>query len=177
VASDLHRWEIIVPPEQFESVVSEVSSVDVGDVRMSIAPIVSIGAPGAPVHHFVAAGFDTKGDQLLDVFCEIDDRRVFTDLVFRIPATDEAAGALERAKSLAVDTGRRAVVIVELPRAGESTVFADDDSVSSRVAEMAEQAKSEEEVSVFLDGFVDHDRGYYSTASSTTIAGTTRATG
>lgn len=161
VASDLHRWEIIAPPEQFDAVVAAVSNSDVGDVRMAIAPIVSIGASESSVHHFVACGFDINGDQSRDLFCEIDDRRLFSDLIFRVPATDGGVGALARAKSLADATGRRAVVIVELPKAGESTVFDDDETVARRVAEMAEQATSEEEVTVFLDGFIDHDRGYY----------------
>jgi hypothetical protein len=142
-------------------VVAAVSASEVGDLRMAIAPIVSIGASHSSVHHFVAAGFDTKDGDLGDLMSSIDSQRFFSDLVFRVSATDSDLGALRRAKRLADTAGRQAVVIVELPRAGESTVFDDDESIAHRVAEIAEQAISDDEVAVLLDGFVDHDRGYY----------------
>ncbi len=53
------------------------------------------------------------------------------------------------------------MVIVELPRGSESAMFDDDEAVAERVAETADAARSEPDVDVFLDGFMDHDRGYY----------------
>jgi len=48
-----------------------------------------------------------------------------------------------------------------LPRAGEGEVFEHDDAVAERVGEAIAVASVQREVAVFLDGFADHDRGYY----------------
>jgi hypothetical protein len=52
-------------------------------------------------------------------------------------------------------------VNVELPRAGESRVFDDDGAVADRVEEAVRAAIDFPSVSIFLDGFMDHDRSYY----------------
>jgi predicted phosphodiesterase len=49
--------------------------------------------------------------------------------------------------------------LVELPRAGESTRFEDDAHIACRVAEALMVAASGRRL--FLDGYVDHDRGYF----------------
>lgn len=48
-----------------------------------------------------------------------------------------------------------------LPRAGESSVFTDDAAVTTRVVVAALSAAANPSVSVFLDAFLDHDRGYF----------------
>jgi hypothetical protein len=53
------------------------------------------------------------------------------------------------------------LVLVELPRAGEATTFDDDAVVSTRVAETVVAAREYPDAAIFLDGFMDHDRGYY----------------
>jgi hypothetical protein len=78
-----------------------------------------------------------------------------------VPWTDRVEGSVTRAKRVAADRGRNAVVIVELPRAGESTVFDDDETVAVRIEEIVNEASTQPDVPVFLDGFIDHDRGYY----------------
>jgi hypothetical protein len=57
--------------------------------------------------------------------------------------------------------GRRAVLNVELPRAGENEPFTDDIAVADLVAAAVSASAENPEVVVFLDGFVDRDRGYY----------------
>ena len=55
-------------------------------------------------------------------------------------------------------------LLVELPRAGESTEAADDALVAQRVAEAWVVAEVEARAGgrrVFLDGWMDHDRSYY----------------
>lgn len=53
------------------------------------------------------------------------------------------------------------VGLVELPRAGESEAFTNDARVACRVAEALLTAVAFPERRLYLDGWVDHDRGYY----------------
>lgn len=71
--------------------------------------------------------------------------------VFRVPG-DVGTG---------VAAARGGIALVELPRAGESVAFTDDLAVARRVAEAFVAAKANPDVPVLLDGFVDHDRGYF----------------
>jgi 3',5'-cyclic AMP phosphodiesterase CpdA len=161
LAPDLHRWEIVAPPDRFDDVLASIEGVDLGGIHLAIAPIVSVGASDAVVHHFVAAGFSVHDDPTLDRWHRIDTGGRFDELVFRIPWTDPIGGGVAEARTRAAAFGRGPVVVVELPRRSESATFDDDEAVADRVAEAARAAASEPDVAVFLDGFMDHDRGYY----------------
>ncbi len=161
LAPDLHRWEVIAPPDRFDDVIASIGGENFADVHLAIAPIVPVGAPDAAVHHFVAAGFGVLDDPSLDRWHQADRIDRFDEFVFRIPWTDEIGNGLTMARDQAAAIGRRAIVIVELPRGSESSVFDDDDLVADRVAGAARAARSTPDVNVYLDGFMDHDRGYY----------------
>jgi predicted phosphodiesterase len=161
LASDICRWEIIAPPGRFDDVLASVEDADLHAMHLAIAPIVPVGPSDAAVHHFVTAGFGAHSDPMLDHWHRIDTDGRFDELVFRIPWTDSIGGALAGAGELVAASGRRAVVVVELPRGSESAMLDDDEVVAARVAEAARAASSQPDVDVFLDGFMDHDRGYY----------------
>ena len=161
LASDIYRWDIIAPPDRFNDVLYSVESANLGGVHLTIAPIVPVGPSDAVVHHFVTAGFGVHNDPMFDHWQRIDTDGRFSRLMFRIPWTDPIGGGVTRARELAESSGSQAVVIVELPRGSESAAFDDDEVVAGRVAETARAAASEPDVDVFLDGFTDHDRGYY----------------
>jgi hypothetical protein len=129
------------------------------DVRV---PLDDLSTPaGAAVHHFVAAGFGASEDPMLDRWRRIDTGGRVGELMFRIPWTDPVGGGLAEVGELAAASGTRAVAVIELPRRSESAMFDDDDAVADRVAAAARGASSEPDVAVYLDGFMDHDRGYY----------------
>jgi hypothetical protein len=56
---------------------------------------------------------------------------------------------------------RPGVLLVELPRAGEARAFTDDLALAQRVVAAAAVALGSPGRHVLLDGFVDHDRGYF----------------
>ncbi len=161
LAPDIRRWEIIAPPDRFDAVLASVEGADLDAIRLAIAPIVPVGASDAVVHHFVAPGFSVRDDPMLDRWRRIDTSGRFDELVFRIPWTDPIGSGLAEAGELAAASGRRAVAVVELPRRSESATFDDDEAVADRVVEAAMAAVAEPGVAVFLDGYMDHDRGYY----------------
>ena len=161
VADVIERWEIIVPPGQAGAAIAAMSDVHLPGVRRAIAPITPIGGPDVTVHHFVSPGFSTHGDERLDEMLRLDEARIFDDVVFRVPFPLDVGDATRAASAIATDSARHAVVIVELPRGSESSVFDDDDAVALRVEEAVRASLADLQVTVFLDGFIDHDRGYY----------------
>jgi hypothetical protein len=112
------------------------------------------------VHHFVSAGFAWDDPHALDVLEAADPTGVFAEAIIRVPFGNSAANAMA-ALTAHETTGRTVVMDFELPRAGENEVFDDDDAVADWVEQVARQAAVRSAVPVFLDGFMDHDRGYY----------------
>ncbi len=161
VVDAVERWEIVARPDQFAGVLSAVGDGPALDVPTAMSPITPIGPPGDAVHHFVASGFPPQGDGHLTELMELDARGLVTELTFRVPASDDVASGVGRAVDTAEARGRRAVVVVELPRGSESTVFDDDAAVARRVEQAVTAARAHPSARVFLDAFGDHDRGYY----------------
>ena len=56
---------------------------------------------------------------------------------------------------------RTAVAVMALPKASESVAFTDDAATAAVVLEAALAGQAFSEAVVLLDGFVDHDRGYF----------------
>ncbi len=152
------RWEVVVPEASFAEVVAALAEAAVPDgVTPAVAPLVPLGESG--VHHFVVSGFDPAGGPLLERFLEADPLGLFPELVFRVAGPPDAGIAAAVATTSKSD--RSAVVDVALPRAGEAVVFDDDGAVADLVGEAVAAARLHPYVRVFLDGFIDHDRGYY----------------
>jgi predicted phosphodiesterase len=155
----LARWEIIVEPDRMAEAVRVIPEVGVGAVRVALAPIVPVGSDTRAVHHFVAAGWRTDAE--LSRIGLADPMGTIDDLVFHIADGLDVEAGVREAVHGAREVGRGAVVIIELPRASESVAFTDDGAVGDRVVDAVRAAKANPEAVVYLDGFMDHDRGYY----------------
>jgi predicted phosphodiesterase len=155
----VHRWEVIVENEAMRAAIETVTLADIDGISVAIAPILPAGSDSSQVHHFVAAGWP-PGDEL-GGFPAMDPNGSVDELVFRVRDGSDIEHAAMTAGKGAGAHGRRAVIIVDLPRGSESVMFDDDAAVAARVEEAVHAAVSNPDVSVFLDGFIDHDRGYY----------------
>ncbi len=116
---------------------------------VAAAPIVPVGGPG---HHFVTHGFD-PGGPVPDLTCD--------ELVFGVTWPDPVGMGVATAVRTAAAAGKRAVVMLRSPRAGEAAEFSDDEAVAAWAAEAVQAARKHPEAAVFLDTFMDHDRAYY----------------
>ncbi|MDJ0923158.1 MAG: metallophosphoesterase [Acidimicrobiia bacterium] len=154
VAELLERWELVLWPHQFEALY-ELQAELPDELTLAVSPLVPIGEESSGAHHFVTSGFEI-GD-LSDLLLP---ERV-GELVFRAPAGVALDEVVDKSRQLAADRGRSSVVNVELPRGGESVMFDDDDAVAELIEEAVAAALARPEATVFLDGFVDHDRSYY----------------
>jgi len=156
----LAGWQINAFAEDFDAVVRAFASSEIG-IPLSVAPIVPIGGDGGSVHHFVSAGFDPGNPDLVQEFSERDPDRIFTNFVFRIRDGSDLEAGASIAADISAHVDRVPVILVEMPRAGESEVLDNDDVVASRVRAVARLGVSRNDWTFVLDGFMDHDRGYY----------------
>jgi len=150
------RWEIIIQPDRIEPVLSNLGR---SPVPRALAPIVPIGSGG--IQHFVTHGFDPRADDLLSRSVDAGAAELFEEFVYRV-----APGhPVEQAVSLAIRSARAigigASMIIEMPRGGETDVFDDDEQIAHRAVEASAARLRHPDIPMFLDGFMDHDRGYY----------------
>ncbi|NIA24240.1 MAG: hypothetical protein GWP04_01580 [Gammaproteobacteria bacterium] len=150
------RWEIIVQPDQIETV---LSSLGPSPVPRALAPIVPIGS--GDVQHFVTHGFDPRADDLLSHFVDAGAADVFEDFVYRAAPGHPVAEAVSMAIQTARTIGVGASMSIEMPRGDESGVFDDDGYIARLATEALTVRLRHPDVPMFLDGFMDHDRGYY----------------
>jgi 3',5'-cyclic AMP phosphodiesterase CpdA len=156
------RWEIASPAGSFEQLAAALANVgDKVDLPVAVGPITPIGSSDEAVHHFVSTGFDPQDDPLVDEWAGLDTARSVRELVFRVAPEAGISGSVANADRAAREAGYSAVVLIDLPRSSESTTFEDDQALADRVAESVEAAFAYPEATVFLDGFMDHDRSYY----------------
>lgn len=158
----LERWELIVKPKSFGEVARFLATLDRGAVAtIALGPIVPVGGAGALVHHFVSTGFAPADGLLIEQWLEHDKAASVDELVFRVGADQAVGAAVEDACRTATRYARRAQIVIDLPRAAEGTTFDDDTAVGERVVEAVIAARRFPETTIFLDGFMDHDRSYY----------------
>ncbi len=146
----VERWEVVLAPgEQWSSRIPRPRGGTV-----AVGPVVPFAVEG---RHFVAHGF-SPDDPL-----ELIRRRAgdADEVVFRVGPRAPVWETVTAAVDVAATCGFRAVVDVQLPRDGEGRMFDDDARVANRVVEAELAARTHREATLFVDGFVDHDRGYF----------------
>ncbi|MDP2305543.1 MAG: metallophosphoesterase [Pseudomonadota bacterium] len=121
------------------------------------APVSGATAKGRYFSHFTPHGF-ALGEGLSD---DPDLGRATGDgVVVRVDPEVDAWEGIAAAAGLRRE-GRAVMALVLLPRGGESVTFTDDAAVTRRVALAALAARAHPEITVVLDTFQDHDRGYF----------------
>lgn len=160
IADLVSRWEIVAWPPDFAETVARVRNLP-SEIPIALSVLIPVGDATAGVHHFVAAGFSPADTAAVAEIDRLDPDGRIGELGFRISDPGEVVHAVPAAGRAAAEVGRRAVVTVELPRAGESDAFVDDSAVAELVATAVRAAAENPGVVVFLDGFMDHDRSYY----------------
>ena len=112
--------------------------------------------------HFASHGFKLdEHDLLATCVTKHNAAQVIDGFVFRLTPGIPLWQGIRTAERFAADFDLSAVAHVQLPRQGEGVAYADDHEISNRVAETLAVALAAKDVAVFLDTFVDHDRGYY----------------
>ncbi len=117
---------------------------------------------GPKFSHYVGHGFricDTGG---VDDFLGLEGARgVFDGFVFHVGADESPWDAIREISAFAEKSGFRAVANVRLASEDPAKYLADDLRVANRVAESVVGAAAATNVNVFVDTFMDLDRGYF----------------
>jgi hypothetical protein len=112
--------------------------------------------------HFARHGFRLEEQDLLATcVTEYGAGEAVDGFVFRQTPGELPWQSIRSAGRLAADFHLSAVVHVQLPREDEGVAYAEDHKIANRVAETLAATLASKDIVVFLDTFVDHDRGYY----------------
>ncbi len=149
-------WEIVVLPSLWARVLPTLEDCPVPVALSRVQAPCS--DPTGYFSHFLEQGFGVEEPLPHQVVALPG---AVTHLVFRIPRDLSPWDGIDRARNLAETPGLRALCHVELPRSGEQSRFRDDVAIAGRVAEAMLAAAANPGVMVFLDTFMDKDRGYF----------------
>jgi len=160
-------WEIVTSSEQIPEVIRGIR-----DVKKNVAVQAYLSKIDTFPHqhgdqesyfsHFPSHGFRLdERDLLSECITHHDTVGVIDGFVFCVTPDTLPWQGIQLARQIASDLGLAAMVHVLAPREDEGIVYAVDHEISNLVAETLVTALTAPEVQVFLDTFVDHDRGYY----------------
>ena len=158
-------WEVIGARESLPKTIERIAEVR-GRLPFPVhlAPVVPmkpLELEGPSFQHFGSHGFAPHGDEALSGaldhpgFASAVDGITFRVTPFERPGDGIAAVAGWARPGLAVNAN------LQLPRVDEGIAADDDASIAAHVTEAAKAAAAHPRVTVFLDTFMDHDRGYY----------------
>lgn len=157
------NWEIIFPEyavAQIGTAIKDARSVFQG--QLFIAPVVPIkedGGTGKTFQHFASHGFSKEQmDKAQTWLSTIDHQGNDIGLTFRISPWDEPIATLQE-----IDRQSKHVKLInlQLPRLDEGMRFEDDDRTRTFIVDAYKASRRMANTTVFIDTFIDSDRGYY----------------
>ncbi|MBL7162118.1 MAG: metallophosphoesterase [Anaerolineales bacterium] len=157
------NWEIIFPEHtlsQIGAAINHAQSVFPG--QLFVAPVVPIkedDGEAKTFQHFASHGFSCsqvgKAENWLSL---IANRAEDIGLTFRISPWEEPVAAMHEIDRL---SQRAKLVNLQLPRLDEGVRFEDDDLLQSFIVDAYQASQAMAKTTVFIDTFIDSDRGYY----------------
>ena len=159
----LVNWEIIFPEHtisQTGNAIKRAKSVFPG--QLFVAPVVPMkedDGAGKTFQHFASHGFSHgQANKAEDWLSKVDMRADDIGLTFRVSPWDNPAATL---RAIDRHCKRAKLINLQLPRLDEGVRFNDDDRLQSFILEAYQASRLMENTTVFIDTFVDSDRGYY----------------
>ncbi len=158
-------WEVIAPRDQLVAAVDRFkglrdrpkTNINLSVYAAPVAPMLTDDPvdPGAVTfQHFASHGF-ALNESGLSLNDQVD------GATFRVSPFDKPWDCIAAMADWSSQTGLDVLANVQLPRIDEGVVFDDDAATANFVVETVAAAMAHPEVKVFLDTFMDHDRGYY----------------
>jgi predicted phosphodiesterase len=112
--------------------------------------------------HFPTHGFKLREHELLRTFVDqAEAAQALDGFVFSVNAEMEIFESIQRVEDMVAQLRMRGVVHLNMPRRTEATPFIDDDEIARVVGETLISSLAVENVEIFMDTLVDHDRGYF----------------
>ncbi|MFQ5399541.1 MAG: metallophosphoesterase family protein [Anaerolineae bacterium] len=154
-------WELILPGGGMAAAARRIQSIKKHTpVPVFLSQLETLEAQrheqqASQIDHFPRHGFPLAETALPDAVGAGD------GIVFRLTADTSPWEGIRAAQQRARAARRAAAVHVQMPRSSEGVAYTQDLAIATHVAETMIAAAAMREVTVFLDTFVDHDRGYY----------------
>jgi len=112
--------------------------------------------------HFSTHGFRRQDRPLVQKLIRQDKAgKALDGFVFLVPGDGNPFSDIHSVSKFITDEQTHALIHLKLPRQSESAAFEDDQTIANVVAESVVSVHGLSNVSLFLDTFVHHDRGYY----------------
>jgi O-acetyl-ADP-ribose deacetylase (regulator of RNase III) len=147
-------------PEEIESLKSDIP------VRTCLSKLAHTSQAdfdrGTHFHHFADRGFGFE--DLADIKTYLKEkpgRGVIEGVVFSTGSYSDLLESMVLAAGILREQDAATIVHAVLPRVDEGIIWDRDQEVADRAAESLTAAHAVDKAVVFLDTFVDHDRGYY----------------
>ncbi|MHA1601317.1 MAG: hypothetical protein ACTSW2_10865, partial [Alphaproteobacteria bacterium] len=122
----------------------------------------SVQAGGAAFQHFASHGFSLSDAPLLEqAMSELNLAGKVDGVTLRASPFERPWNGISSLLARIEKSGLSVLANVQLPRNNEGVVFDDDSETANHVVEAALIAMAYPSIDVFVDTFVDHDRGYY----------------
>ncbi len=162
----VHSWEVVVPMDQIPEAIQCIQELKLSNmVRIILSKLDTIKeqrTQGFEFSHFPSYGFQKEDHhQLSTLLAKSDANKAINGFVFRLSPQIKPWEGIQIAETLASDLDMTAVVHVQLPRESEGVAYIQDRQISNRIAETLAAAFDVNNMEIFLDTFVDHDRGYF----------------
>ncbi len=159
-------WEVIAPQDQLAVCVERIAAArQQVSSPIYLAPVVPmdlVQADGAAFQHFASHGFSLGDAPLLErAMSELSLAGKVDGVTLRTSPFETPWEGISSQLAGIEAQGLSVLANVQLPRTNEGVAFDDDALTANHVVEAALVAMVYPSVSVFIDTFVDHDRGYY----------------
>ena len=155
--------EVILPWEKAQVLLPEVSLLrEYTGVPVYVANIESSihrKRKGAKFSHYICHGFHVDETEELESI--IPQKGLIDGFVFQVDQDDTPLESIKKISEYAESKGFKALANVRLGSEDPAEFFEDDNYVAGKAAESLLAAYAYPGVHVFVDTFVDHDRGYF----------------
>lgn len=163
----VEAWEVIAPQYRMAEVLDVIDSIKSEiPVRTYLSKLAHTSREdfdhGTHFNHFADHGFDFKDLSLIKTYLEQHPGSgVIDGVVFSSRRRSDLLENMEMAAGILGTHGAAVIVQIVFPRVDEGIISDRDPDVANLVAVSLAAAWSVKGAVVFLDTFVDHDRGYY----------------
>lgn len=159
-------WEVIVPWREAPQTASEIKAIkEKAQIRTCLSKLESSAdkkEEGTKFSHVVNHGFQLNERSTIEEFLRIDGASAAIDgFAFRIGADGSPWKDIQVLSRLASTLNIKATATVQLAPGNPAEANRDDKVLANRVAEAVAAAFVVGDMDVFIDTFVDIDRGYF----------------
>jgi hypothetical protein len=156
-------WELIFPEHHLSQISDAILKAQlVYSGQLFIAPVVPIkevDRDSKTFQHFASHGFSCHHvEQIKNWLSMIPKQADDIGLTYRVSPWDDPASTL---REIDQQFNHEKLINLQLPRLDEGVCFDDDDKLLSFIVEAYQASRKMACTTVFIDTFIDSDRGYY----------------